>query len=139
MYGEHHVDHKIKEAFPSTDNNLVVLKENFNGELQVKAVMSAGCHSTLDLTLIGEDKGAMFEPPEKQDIFSSDHIWEQMIRQAWLDIVKTMNRDKALYGVPLRPLLLDPLMPQPIAISDEMAGYHVSSPKFLSIEVYLIF
>ena len=48
-----------------------------------------------------------------------------MIRQAWLDIVKTINRDKALYGIGLKPLHLDPLMPEPIVINDDMAGYHV--------------
>ena len=48
-----------------------------------------------------------------------------MIRQAWLDIVKTINRDKALYGLNLRPLLLDPLLGVPISISEDMAGYHV--------------
>ena len=125
MYGKYHEDHRIKEAFSSTDNNLVALKENMDGELEVKALMTPGCHSTLDLILTGEDRGAMFQPEEKEDIFSSDHIWEQMIRQAWLDIVKTINKDKALYGVELRPLLLDPLMPEPIAISEDMAGYHV--------------
>ena len=49
-----------------------------------------------------------------------------MIRQAWLDIVNTINRDKALYGIKLQPLELDPLMPEPINISEDMAGYHVS-------------
>ena len=48
-----------------------------------------------------------------------------MIRQAWLDIVQTINRDKALYGINLRPLLLDPLLGVPISISEDMAGYHV--------------
>ena len=45
--------------------------------------------------------------------------------QAWLDIVTTINRDRALYGVSLAPLQLDPLLAQPIAIKDDMAGYHV--------------
>ena len=48
-----------------------------------------------------------------------------MIRQAWLDIVNTINRDKAIYGLNLRPLLLDPLLGVPISISEDMAGYHV--------------
>ena len=34
-------------------------------------------------------------------------------------------REKALYGIGLKPLLLDPLMPEPIVINDDMAGYHV--------------
>ena len=45
--------------------------------------------------------------------------------QAWLDIVTTINRDRALYGVSLAPLHLDPLLAEPIAINDDMAGYHV--------------
>ena len=77
------------------------------------------------------------------ETFDADEIWEQMIRQvreaeggadvsrdtvywqAWLDIVTTINRDRALYGVSLAPLHLDPLLAQPIAINDDMAGYHV--------------
>ena len=43
-----------------------------------------------------------------------------MIRQAWLDIVNTINRDKAIYGINL-----DPLLGVPISISEDMAGYHV--------------
>ena len=30
-----------------------------------------------------------------------------------------------MYGIGLKPLLLDPLMPEPIAISEDIAGYHV--------------
>ena len=26
------------------------------------------------------------------EVYVADEIWEQMIRQAWLDIVKTINR-----------------------------------------------
>ena len=48
-----------------------------------------------------------------------------MIRQAWMDIVNTINRDKALYGVNLKPLMLEPLLGVPISISEDMAGYHV--------------
>ena len=48
-----------------------------------------------------------------------------MIRQAWLDIVNTINRDHAIYGLNLRPLRLDPLLGVPISISEDMAGYHV--------------
>ena len=59
------------------------------------------------------------------EVYVADEIWEQMIRQAWLDIVKTINREKALYGIGLKPLLLDPLMPEPIVINDDVAGYQV--------------
>ena len=62
---------------------------------------------------------------QEEEIFTSDEIWEQMIRQAWLDIVNTINRDKALYGVNLQPLMLEPLLGVPISISEDMAGYHV--------------
>ena len=62
---------------------------------------------------------------KEEEIFTSNQIWEQMIRQAWLDIVNTINRDKAIYGLNLRPLLLDPLLGVPISISEDMAGYHV--------------
>ena len=30
-----------------------------------------------------------------------------------------------MYGIGLKPLLLDPLMPEAIVISDDMAGYKV--------------
>ena len=46
-------------------------------------------------------------------------------RQAWLDIVRTINKDKALYGIKLTPMELDPLLAEPIAISEDMAGYQV--------------
>ena len=46
--------------------------------------------------------------------------------QSWLDIVNTINRDSALYGIGLAPLQLDPLMPEPINIDQEMVGYQVS-------------
>ena len=62
---------------------------------------------------------------QEEQVFTPDEIWEQMIRQAWLDIVQTINRDKALHGINLRPLLLDPLLGVPISISEDMAGYHV--------------
>ena len=45
--------------------------------------------------------------------------------QSWLDIVNTINRDSALYGIGLNPLELDPLMPEPINIDQEMVGYQV--------------
>ena len=67
----------------------------------------------------------LYRVNQEEEIFTSDQIWEQMIRQAWLDIVKTINRDKAIYGLNLRPLLLDPLLGVPISISEDMAGYHV--------------
>ena len=69
---------------------------------------------------------AAIEEKEETEFSTGDEIWEQMIRQAWLDIVKTINRDKALYGINLRPLLLDPLLAEPIKISEDMAGYHVN-------------
>ena len=80
-----------------------------------------------DKIFFASGKGtAAIEEKEDQEFSTGDEIWEQMIRQAWLDIVKTINKDKALYGINLRPLLLDPLMPKPIVISEDMAGYHVS-------------
>ena len=45
--------------------------------------------------------------------------------QSWLDIVNTINSDSALYGIGLAPLQLDPLLPEPINIDQEMVGYQV--------------
>ena len=115
----------MKEVYPVSDS-ILSLQENIKAELEVKAVMTAGCVARMDITVVGEGKSSLMKTEEKEDIFTSDEIWEQMIRQAWLDIVKTINKDKALYGINLRPLLLDPLMPKPIVISEDMAGYHVS-------------
>ena len=93
--------------------------------------------------MVGRGRAALRAVAELET-FDADEIWEQMIRQvrergkmgremsrdtvywqAWLDIVTTINRDRALYGVSLAPLHLDPLLAQPIAINDDMAGYHV--------------
>ena len=58
---------------------------------------------------------------------SNCHICRhQFDLQSWLDIVNTINRDSALYGIGLAPLQLDPLMPEPINIDQEMVGYQVS-------------
>ena len=73
----------------------------------------------------GQISASPYRVNQEEEIFTSDQIWEQMIRQAWLDIVNTINRDKAIYGLNLRPLLLDPLLGVPISISEDMAGYHV--------------
>ena len=97
-----------------------------NEELEVRAVMTPGCVAEMEVTVLGKDRAALAPMKEEDESFTSDQIWEQMIRQAWLDIVNTINRDKALYGINLQPLELDPLMPEPINISEDMAGYHVS-------------
>ena len=59
------------------------------------------------------------------------------VLQAWLDIVTTINRDRALYGVSLAPLHLDPLLAQPIAIKDDMAGYHVGYTHAITTALHL--
>jgi len=48
-----------------------------------------------------------------------------MIRQAWLDIVSSINRDKALYGIKLEPMLVDPLMKDPIFVNTSLLGYEI--------------
>ena len=53
------------------------------------------------------------------------HPCHRINPQSWLDIVNTINRDSALYGIGLNPLELDPLMPEPINIDQEMVGYQV--------------
>ena len=50
--------------------------------------------------------------------------------QSWLDIVRTINRDSALYGIGVAPLELDPLLPEPINIDQEMVGYQVTVSSF---------
>ena len=112
--------------FPCDDGSSVSLVASPDGELEVLAGMSPGCVSSLDITVLGRERAAL-APAREEETFTPDEIWEQMIRQAWLDIVSTINRDKALYGIKLQPLELDPLMPEPINISEDMAGYHVIS------------
>ena len=103
----------------------MILVTSLDKELEVRAVMTSGCVAEMEVTVLGRDRAALAPTWEQEESFTSDQIWEQMIRQAWLDIVNTINRDKALYGIKLQPLELDPLMPEPINISEDMAGYHV--------------
>ena len=101
------------------------LVTSLDKELEVRAVMTSGCVAEMEITVLGRDRAALAPTWEQEESFTPDQIWEQMIRQAWLDIVNTINRDKALYGIKLQPLELDPLMPEPININEDMAGYHV--------------
>merc|ERR1712123_60523 len=117
-YKEHHTTEKLGEAQLSAGNTLTTLLESPDGELEVRAVMGPGCSAGVKIEVLGKHMAQM-------EIVNVDEVWEQMIRQAWLDIVKTINRDKSLYGIGLTPLLLDPMMPEPIVISEDMAGYHV--------------
>ena len=123
-YAKYHLEKRFKEAYPSTDRSSIALLNSPDGELEAKVVMTAGCVAKMDITLLGSGRAAL-EIGGEEEKYTSDEIWEQMIRQAWIDIVKTINRDKALYGIPLTPMELDPLMAEPIAISEDMAGYHV--------------
>lgn len=124
VYGMYHLNNRIQEAFPHTDHSSVALIDSLDGEMEVKVLMSPGCISRMDLTLLGKGR-ASIKPEKDEEQFTPDAIWEQMIRQAWLDIVRTINKDKALYGIKLTPMELDPLLAEPIAISEDMAGYQV--------------
>jgi hypothetical protein len=39
-----------------------------------------------------------------EEAYSSDEVWEQMIRQAWMDIVRSINR-YTLFNVTLKIFL----------------------------------
>ena len=95
-----------------------VLAESPGGAVDVRATITTGCLATLNLTLVDSEPG--------QRDMQADEIWEQMVRQAWRDIVLTVNRDRALYGVGLAPLELDPLLPQQLTVNTDLAGYAVT-------------
>eukprot|EP00092_Neocalanus_flemingeri_P039152 GFUD01042614.1.p1 GENE.GFUD01042614.1~~GFUD01042614.1.p1 ORF type:complete len:843 (+),score=261.12 GFUD01042614.1:84-2612(+) len=126
VYKKYHTTEKLKETYISEGNTLTALLDSPDGELEVKAIMGPDCQSVVSIEVLGKHAAQMEIVNEDEEVFVADEIWEQMIRQAWLDIVKTINREKALYGVGLKPLLLDPLMPEPIAIKEDMAGYNVN-------------
>merc|ERR1711970_803191 len=125
IYGKYHTTEKLAEAQLSDGNSLTTLVESPDGELEVRVVMGPDCHSIVKMEVLGKHAAQMEIVNVDDEVYVADEIWEQMIRQAWLDIVKTINREKALYGIGLKPLLLDPLMPEAIVINDDMAGYHV--------------
>jgi len=125
VYSKYHTAEKLAEAQLSAGNSLTTLVESPDGELEVRLVMGPDCQSTVKIEILGKHAAQMEIVNVDDEVYVADEIWEQMIRQAWLDIVKTINREKALYGIGLKPLLLDPLMPEPIVINDDMAGYHV--------------
>ena len=53
MYGEHHVNSRLKEAYPAVDYNSMFLIDSPDGNLEVRGVMSSGCIATLDITVLG--------------------------------------------------------------------------------------
>jgi len=127
VYKTYHKDDVIAATTRQTQGNtLSSLIESPDGELEVRAVMGPDCLSTLNIEILGKFQAEMPTLREDLDIYTKDEIWEQMIRQSWLDIVRTINRDHALYGIGLSPLELDPLMPEPIVIDQEMVGYQVN-------------
>jgi len=125
VYSDHHTKQGLATTFQSDPASLTSILDSPDDSLQVKLVMGAGCLTDMNVTVLGKHKAALQIVSQEEEVFTSDQIWEQMIRQAWLDIVNTINRDKALYGVSLKPLLLEPLLGVPISISEDMAGYHV--------------
>ena len=56
------------------------------------------------------------------------------MRQAWLDYVDTINRERRLYGVGLEPLYLDDLLPEAITVNESMLGYQVGDVTDLTGE-----
>jgi len=126
VYKKFHTDDMVEQVTRETEgNSLTALVTSPDGELQVRVVMGPNCQSKIHLELLGKGLATMKILAADQDEYTRDEIWEQMIRQSWLDIVNTINRDSALYGIGLAPLQLDPLMPEPINIDQEMVGYQV--------------
>jgi len=126
VYNQYHTEQMMEETTRQTDaNTITALVTSPDGELQVRAILGPDCLSRLEVQVLGSYQAKMLVLAPDEDVYTGDEIWEQMIRQAWLDIVNTVNRDQALYGLPLAPLLLDPLLPEPININQEMVGYQV--------------
>jgi len=124
-YKRYHKLESISRLTNVDSGTRTALVYSTDGEFQVRAVMSPNCLSNLTVEVLGMFKAEMPIVAPDEDIYTGDEIWEQMIRQSWLDIVRTINRDSALYGIGLAPLYLDPLMPEPIHINQEMVGYQV--------------
>jgi len=126
VYKKVHTPEIIKESnFLTDQNTLSSWVESPDGELEVLVEMGPDCLSKLKVQVLGRHKSAIDVLEADSDVYTSDEIWEQMIRQAWLDIVKTINRDKALYGVGLVPMYVDSLMNEAIVIKEEIVGYQV--------------
>merc|ERR1719193_333725 len=112
--------------FNNSQPSSSIIIESPNTELEVRGEMGSGCLTNLTVQILGKRKSKL----QDSDLGLakakfSDEVWEQMIRQAWVDIVRAINRDKALYGVSLMPLLIDPLMNEPIAINTTLLGYEI--------------
>merc|ERR1711922_67352 len=88
--------------------------------------MGSGCLTDVSIKLLGERDSAL----EDFDIGfgeekTPDEVWEQMIRQSWLDIVSSINKDRSLYGIGLEPLMIDPLVKEEIYVNTSSLGYEI--------------
>ena len=92
VYSKYHTAKKLAEAQLSAGNSLTTLVESPDGELEVRLVMGPDCHSTVKMEVLGKHAAQMEIVNVVDEVYVAGEIWEQMIRQAWLDIVKTINR-----------------------------------------------
>ena len=60
----------------------------------------------------------MFDTYDKQTLQISIEIFSSLL----------LSRDKGLYGIHMEPLLIDPLMKDPIYVNTSVLGYDVSIP-----------
>ncbi|XP_023319732.1 uncharacterized protein LOC111694907 isoform X2 [Eurytemora carolleeae] len=100
--------------------------ESPDSQLEVYGEMESGCITSLTLQILGRRAGKLADTDlGLKESRVPDEVWEQMIRQAWLDIVVAVNRDRALYGIGLEPLYVDPLMDQPVYVNTSLLGYEI--------------
>jgi len=109
-----------------TSDSLGMIVSSPNSELEVRAEMGTGCLTELNIQILGKRSAELDESDLGiTEAKTPDEVWEQMIRQSWFDIVKSINRDKGLYGIHMEPLLIDPLMKDPIYVNTSVLGYDV--------------
>merc|ERR1719402_510263 len=131
-----HTKAMIQETTVETEgHSRSTIHSTDDGQFQVKARLDSGCTASLDITLLGRHGSALLSDPRlevdrlpyygRRPGFTRDEIWEQMVRQAWLDYVDTINRERRLYGVGLEPLYLDELLPEAITVNESMLGYQL--------------
>jgi len=126
VMNQHNFEMERSIFFNNTGTSLASLIESPDSVLELRAEMGTGCTTTLNIQLLGRRKAKIEESDlGLKEAKQSDEVWEQMIRQAWLDIVGAINRDRALYGIGLEPLHIDPLMQEPIYVNTSMLGYEV--------------
>jgi len=114
----------LKDGTIDAEKTMMAYQETQDRQFEVKGSIKSDCRTTLKVQLLGKDE-AKLTGLDRVEQFLNDEVWQQMVRQAWLDIVKEVNTKKELYGIGLEPLHMDPLLPEPINIKTSLVSYDV--------------